>query len=128
MGIAISPPSRMSRMSRFCEDSRTARCTAALARRRKRWRFSRLLLPGLSRRSTICMSRRRLTRLLDAHVPLDKAAYLALGVAPGCHAGDELAVLLLRLAVLLGPERDDRQQIFDLREHPLLNDLAKLLV
>jgi len=42
--------------------------------------------------------------LLHPHVPFDEAANLTLGVATAHHAPDELAMLLLRLAVLLGPE------------------------
>src|SRR5262245_5753539 len=66
--------------------------------------------------------------LLHSHVPFDHAADLALGVAAGHHAPDELAVLLLGLAVLLGTEGNDREQILDLGEHPLLDDLADLLI
>src|SRR5215831_16917009 len=66
--------------------------------------------------------------LLHSHVPFDQAADLALGIAASHHAPDELAMLLLGLAVLLRAEGNDRQQILDLREHPLLDDLADLLV
>ncbi len=41
-----------------CELSRTARRTRAWARRRKRWRFPRLLPPGFRRRSTMYMRMR----------------------------------------------------------------------
>src|SRR6478752_9689595 len=68
------------------------------------------------------------TGLLHAHVPFDEPANLALGVAALHHACDEFAVLLLRLAVLLGPERDDRKQVLDLGEYPLFDHLANLLV
>src|SRR5262245_64681322 len=66
--------------------------------------------------------------LLHSHVPFDQTAHLALGVAAGHHAPDELSVLLLALTVLLGPERNDREQVLDLGEHPLLDYLADLLV
>src|SRR5215468_1710684 len=177
-GMLTSPPCSTSRMARPSEASFTARCTSALARRRNRCRFSRLLLPGFKRRSTMCMasftrtesvaaswpglsrpstsyfaemakrktwmrgSSPRMTEqdfdavrpestlpgLLHPHVPFDQAADLALGIAARHHALEELSVLLLGLAVLLGPERDDRQQILDLREHALLDHLADLLV
>src|ERR1700755_737827 len=68
------------------------------------------------------------TGLLHTHVPFDEPANLTLGVAALHHACDELAVLLLRLAVLLRPERDDRQQVLDLREYPLFEYIASLLV
>src|SRR5262245_62703853 len=66
--------------------------------------------------------------LLHPHVPFHQAAHLALGIAARHHAVEELAMLLLGLTVLLGAERDDRQQILDLGEHPLLDHLADLLV
>src|SRR5215831_16397189 len=66
--------------------------------------------------------------LLHAHVPFNQAADLALGVAARRHALHEVVVLLFGLAVLLGAERNHRQQILDLREHALLDYLADLLV
>src|SRR5215469_15532543 len=74
------------------------------------------------------VSHLNLPRLVHAHVPLDQAADLAGRVAPGEHALDELVVLRLRVRVLLGLEADDGQEGFDLREHPLLDDVADLLV
>src|ERR1700747_2714637 len=68
------------------------------------------------------------TGLLDAHVPLNQPPYLTLGVAARDHAGHELPVLLLGLAVLLRAERDDREQILDLGEYPLFDDFADLFV
>ena len=49
-------------------------------------------------------------------------------VAARGHALDELAVLLLGLAVLLRSEADHRQQVLDLAEHAPLDHLADLLV
>ena len=37
-------------------------------------------------------------------------------------------MLFLRGGVLLGAEADDRQQVFDLAEHPLLDDFAQFLI
>src|SRR5215470_14643694 len=68
------------------------------------------------------------TGLLDAHIPLDQPPNLTLGVAARDHAGHELAVLLLGLAVLLGAERDHRKQILDLGEYPLFDDFADFFV
>src|ERR1700733_1750822 len=128
--MLTSPPSRTSLMSRSWEDFLTAPCTRALARRRKRWRFSRLLLPGFSRRSTMCMATLASASagLFYAHVPFDEPANLALGITALHHPLDELAVLLLGIAVLLGTERDHRQQVLDLREYPLLDHLTNFLV
>src|SRR3984893_11403088 len=93
-------------------------------------RFSGLLLLGFRRRSMMCMAypASGSAGLLDAHVPIDEPAYLALGVAARRHPLDELLVFLLGLAVLLRPERDDREQILDLRKHSLLDYLADLLI
>ena len=66
--------------------------------------------------------------VLHPHVPFDQAPDLALGIAAGYHAADELAMLLLGLAVLLRSEGDDREQVLDLREHALLDHLADLLI
>src|ERR1700752_3980871 len=103
-GMLASPPSRALPRSRPLEALRTASCTCSLARLKKRWRFSRLLLFGLSRRSTMCMETPDACSpgLLAPHVPVDQAAHLALGVAARLHALDELGVLLVALAVLLG--------------------------
>src|ERR1700733_5546979 len=68
------------------------------------------------------------TGLFHAHVPFDQAANLTLGVAAPHHALDELAVLLLGLAVLLRAERDDREQIFHLGEYTLFDHLADFFV
>src|SRR5882757_9457841 len=68
----------------------------------------------------------RSTRLFHPHIPFDETTDLPLGVAAAHHALDELPVLLLALAVLLGAERDHRQQVLDLGEHPLFDDLADL--
>src|ERR1700730_16110650 len=129
-GVETSPPSRMSLMSRSCEDFLTAPCTSALARRKNRWRFSRLLLPGFSRRSTMCMatSASASAGLLYAHIPFDERATLTLGIAALQHPCDELAVLLFGIAVLFRSERDDGEQVFDLREYPLLDDFSDLFI
>src|SRR5215217_1530387 len=66
--------------------------------------------------------------LFHSHVPLDETPDLALGVAASHHALDEFAMLLFRLAVLLGPEADDGQELLDLREHPPLDHLTDLFV
>src|SRR5882757_9337625 len=66
--------------------------------------------------------------LLYAHVPFDEPANLTLGIAALHHPCDELAVLLFGIAVLLRSERDDGEQVFDLREYPLLDDFADLFV
>jgi hypothetical protein len=62
--------------------------------------------------------------LFNPHVPFDQASHLSLGIAAGDHAADELVMLFLGFPIPLGSERNDRQQILDLREHPLLDDLA----
>src|SRR6185437_111198 len=103
-------------MLRLAELSCTALRISDLARRMNRWRLARFFPLGLRRRSTICMKvcllrPGALPRLLDAHVPFDQATHLPLGVAARCHTFDEFSVLLLALAVLLGPEADDRQQL-----------------
>src|ERR1700732_4441307 len=128
--MLTSPPSRISLMLRSWEVFPTARCTRALARRKNLWRFSRLLLPGFRRRSTMCMAAPASVSpgLLHAHIPLDQATDLTLGIAARLHAFDKLPVLLFVFAVLLRPERDHRQQIFRLGEHPLLDHLAYFLV
>src|SRR6201994_3711683 len=122
-GMLISPPSRTSLTSRSLDIFLTASCTSALARRRKRCRFSRLLLPGFKRLSTICMATftSALAGLLHAHVPFDEPANLTLGVTALHHSLDELAVLLLGFTILLRTERDHRQKILHLREYPLLD-------
>src|ERR1700733_599157 len=130
--MLTSPPSRTSLMSRSWEDFLTAPCTRALARRRKRWRFSRLLLPGFRRRSTICMATLAFASasagLLHAHVPFDEPTNLALGVTTLHHPRDKLAVLLLGVAVLFRTERDHRKQVLDLGEYPLFDHFADFFV
>src|SRR5947208_8783997 len=115
-------------MSLVSEDFFTARCINAFARRRNFWRFSRLLPPGLRRLSTICivdLAQSAVPRsaptpssacLLHPHIPLDQPSHLALGITAGHHALDEVVVLLLGVTVLLGAERDHRQEVLDLRE------------
>src|SRR5258708_4484600 len=66
--------------------------------------------------------------LLHAHVPFDEPANLTLGITASHHPRDKLAVLLFGIAVLFRTKRDNRKKIFDLREYPLLNDLANLFV
>src|SRR5262245_52679453 len=66
--------------------------------------------------------------LVDPHVPFDKAAHLPLRIAAREHPLDEFVMLGLSLGVLLRLERDDREQILDLGEHPLLDDIPDLLV
>ena len=86
-------PSMTSRMSRLCEDCFTA-LHQRLARRRKRCRFSGLLLPGsdADRRCAWPFSRAGSAGLLHPHVPFDQAADLPLGIAAGHHAPDELSM------------------------------------
>src|SRR6266404_5017229 len=129
-GMLTSPPSRTSRMSRPSEDFLTAPRTSALARRKNRWRFSRLLPPGFRRLSTMYIPTvaSASASLLHPHVPLDEPPHLTLGIAAPHHPLDELAVLLFGVAVLFRTERDHRKQIFDLREDALLDDLADLLI
>src|ERR1700761_5124779 len=111
--------------SDFCTASRIC----VRARRRKRWRLPRLLPLGLRRRSMKwVMARWASARLVHAHVPFHEPPHLARGIAARQHALDELVVLGLGVAVLLGLEADDRQQILDLREHALLDDAADLLI
>src|SRR5262249_42633997 len=111
-GMLTSPPSRTSLMSRSSDDFLTAPLTSALAPRKNLWRFSRLLLPGFSRRSTMCMTTFSLPSagLFHAHVPLDEPPDLPLSIAAFNHSRDKLAVLLFGLTVLLRTERDDRQE------------------
>src|SRR5882757_2187368 len=66
--------------------------------------------------------------LLYTHIPLDEPADLTLGIASLDHPRDEFAVFLLGIAVLFRTERDDRKQILDLREYPLLDHVADLFV
>src|ERR1700757_4034893 len=129
-GMLISPPSRTSLTSRSLDILLTASCTNAFARRRNLCRFSRLLLPGFKRLSTICMATftSASAGLLHTHVPFDEPANLTLGVTALHHSRDELAVLLLGFAILLRSERDHRQQILNLREYPLLDHLADFFV
>ena len=114
-------------MSRLCDVSRTARCTTALARRRKRWRFSRLFAAGVEP-PVDDLHRVAFQPACFTRICLDETAHLPLGVAARRHARDEFGVLLLGLAVLLRTEGDDRKQVLNLREHPLLDDLAEFLV
>src|SRR6476660_2653614 len=129
-GIATSPPSRTSLMSRSCDDFLTAPRTRALARRKNRWRFSRLLPPGFRRRSTMCVTtfESASTRLLYPHIPFDQPADLALGIAALHHPRDEVVVLLLGLAVLFRTEGNDGQQVLDLREYTLFDHFADFFV
>src|SRR5260221_295978 len=109
----------------------TAPLTSARARVRNRWRLPRLLPLGLRRRSTIFMAGARgpfSARLADPYVPLNEAANLAFGVTPRDHALEELRMLVLGLGVLLRAEADHRQELFDLREHALLDDLTQFFV
>src|SRR5713101_6346514 len=66
--------------------------------------------------------------LLHAHVPFDEPANLTLGITAPDHPVDKLAVLLFGFAVLFRTKRNNRKKIFDLREYPLLNDLANLFI
>src|SRR6202035_4865933 len=127
-GMLTSPPSRTSLMSRSWEDFLTAPLTSAFARRKKRWRFSRLLLPGFRRRSTINIATVAAASagLFYTHVPFDEPANLALGITAPHHSLDKLAVLLFGIAVLFRTERYHRKQIFDLGENPLFDDLTDL--
>src|ERR1700730_3421606 len=75
-----------------------------------------------------CASASASTGLLHAHVPLDEPADLALGITALHHPRDEVVVLLFGVAVLLRPERNDRKQVLDLREYPLLDHVANLFV
>src|SRR4026207_820101 len=73
-------------------------------------------------------STRALARLVDTHIPFDQPANLTLRVAARQHPFDELVMLGLGVAVLLGLEGDDGKQILDLSEHPLLDHVPDLLV
>src|SRR5690242_1671607 len=66
--------------------------------------------------------------LLHAHVPLDQPADLPLGIAALDHARDKLAVLLFGLAILLRAEGDHGKQVLYLREYPLFDHFANLLI
>src|SRR5216683_2795903 len=66
--------------------------------------------------------------LLHSHVPFDEPANLTFGITASYHALDKLAVLLLGIAVLFRAKRDNRKKVFDLREYPLLDDLANLFI
>src|SRR5436305_6800867 len=132
VGIATFSPCPTSATLRFRKASCTADLTSTRARDRYRCRWLRLLPFGFGRRSTIFIAAlqagSRLAGLVDAHVPLDQATDLPLGVAALDHALDEIGVLLLGVGILLAAETDHGQQILDLREHPPLDDLAQLLV
>src|SRR5262245_33451670 len=124
--LVSTSPSERSLIERATASFRVSR-----ANRMKRWRLVWLLPFGLSRRSTMFMAlalAESSACLVHAHIPLDQAPRLARGVAAADHAGDELGVLLLGLLVALGREADDRQQVFDLGEHALLDHLADLLI
>src|SRR6202047_1263370 len=129
-GMLTSPPSRTSLMSRPSEVFFTAPRTSALARRRKRWRFSRLLLPGFRRRSTMNIATVSAASPgpVHAHVPFDEPPDLPFGIAVLHHPRDEIVVFLFGLAVLLRAERNHRQQVLDLREYPLFDHFADLFV
>src|SRR5215469_10386550 len=135
-GMAIFSPSPTSAMPRPRTTSRIASWMWRRARRRKRCRLLRLLPFGFRRRSMMfkiaCLppsfARGPLPGLLDAHVPLDEAPHLALGISALHHPRHELGVLLLGLGILLRAEADHRQQVLDLAEHPPLDHLAQLLV
>src|SRR6266403_6244029 len=94
------------------------------------WRFSRLLLPGFRRRSTMCIATLAFASagLLHPHVPFDEAANLTLGIAASHHARDKLAVLLFGIAVLFRAKRDNRKKVFDLREYAFLDDFSNLFI
>src|SRR5258706_2544191 len=117
---------------RSFSDFWTASFISARARRIKRCRLARLLPLGLSRLSIkfdIAPIRAGaihppLSCLVHPHVPFDQAAHLASRVMARQHAFDEFVVLRLRVGVLLGLKRDDRQQVFDLAEHPRFDDGA----
>src|SRR5580704_14040178 len=133
VGMAIFSPCSTSATLRLRKASCTADLTSARARSRKRWRLLRLLPFGFWRRSTTFINASLyrpapLTGLVDAHIPLDQPAYLALGVAAGNHALEEIGVLLFGVRILLGAKTDHREQVFDLAEHAPLDDLAQLLV
>ena len=66
--------------------------------------------------------------LLHAHIPFDESANLTLGITAPHHARDKLAVLLLGIAVLFRAKRDSGKKVSDLREYPLLDNLANLFV
>src|SRR5262245_7781731 len=66
--------------------------------------------------------------LFYTHVPLDEPPHLTFSVTSFNHARDELAVLLLGLAVLLRTKRDHRQKILYLREYTLFDDFADFFV
>src|SRR5215203_4924674 len=70
----------------------------------------------------------RLSRLVNPHVPFNEPANLTLSVAAREHPLDEFVVLGLGLAVLLRFEGNDGEKVLDLGEHPLLDDVADLLV
>src|ERR1700692_3320123 len=95
-----------------------------------RWRFSRLLLPGFRRRSTMCMATfaSASAGLLHTHIPLHESANLTLGIAALHHPLDKLAVLLFGIAVLFQAKRDNGKKVFDLRKYPLFDDFANLFI
>src|SRR5712692_10065757 len=132
VGIATFSPCSTSATLRLRKASCTADLTSTRARARKRWRLLRLLPFGLGRRSTMFIAPpppcQRLTGLVDPHVPLDQPPDLALGIAALDHPLDKIGVLLLGLSIFFRAEADYRQQIFDLAEHPPLDDLAQLLI
>src|SRR6516162_7993247 len=130
--METAPPFPASAMERSATARSTARLTSARVRRRKRWRFPRLLSRGLRRRSTnwamAALPLSRLSGLVDPHVPLDQSTNLPLGVAARLHPVEKVGVLPIGFGILLGPEADDRQQVLDLAEHALLDHFANLLV
>src|SRR5690606_32232356 len=67
-------------------------------------------------------------RLVDPHVPISQPAHLSLSIAASGHALNIFRMLLFRRRVLLRAKADDRQQVFYLAEHALLDDLTHLLV
>src|SRR5690606_7106924 len=67
-------------------------------------------------------------RLVDPHVPIHQPAHLSFSIAASGHALDKFGMLLFSGGILFRAKADDRQQVFYLTEHALLDDFTHLLV
>jgi hypothetical protein len=69
----------------------------------------------------------QVVRLLHPHVPFHESPDLPFGVAPIRHAIDELAVLLLRVAVLLGSSWTSYEKLREVIERRMFSQVEELL-
>src|SRR5690606_8384015 len=128
-GMLIRSPDSMSVMLRSLIASETARRIWLRKRRMNRCRFTALLFFPFSRRSIIWGTvAHPSVRLAYAQVPLREQAHLLLRITLVHHPADEAFVLLHVFGCRLRVEGDDREKLFGVGEHLLLDHLAELLV